>query len=124
LIEKESYFFQVRENFSIKEASQILGVKPHILRYWENQVGGIRPRRKRGRRIYSTHDLRILFVIKVLLREEGYRLKRVTKIIREEEDSELFKLVTPCILREIRNDLDDIRKTIHEVKKKLERLTK
>ena len=57
--------------FRIGEASQIVGVKPYVLRYWETEFPVLRPRRADSRqRTYQREDIETLIKIKKLLYEE------------------------------------------------------
>jgi len=60
---------------SISEVSEMLGVKPHVLRYWETQFGMLRPKKNRaGNRMYRPEELRTLQRIKELLYERRFTI--------------------------------------------------
>jgi len=62
--------------FSIGEICRLLEVKPHVLRYWEQEFELVNPRKDRnGKRQYSRNDLNNLFRIKHLLHEEKYTIE-------------------------------------------------
>ncbi len=59
------------QRYSMAEASQHIGVAPHVLRQWEARFPNLRPKRNRsGQRIYTERDLAVARRIKELLREE------------------------------------------------------
>lgn len=61
--------------FKIGEVSDIVGVKPHVLRYWETEFESLRPRKTgSGHRIYRRKDLELLLRIKELVYVEGYTI--------------------------------------------------
>lgn len=61
---------------SIGEVSEALGIKPHVLRYWEEQFPSLSPlKRAGGRRLYRTHDIAVIEQIARLVTREGYTLK-------------------------------------------------
>ncbi|WP_373489329.1 MerR family transcriptional regulator [Blastomonas sp.] len=61
---------------TIGEVSELLGVKPHILRYWEAQFETLQPlKRAGGRRYYRTQDVALLRDIDRLLNREGFTLR-------------------------------------------------
>ncbi|MEI8236770.1 MAG: hypothetical protein RLZZ384_1333 [Pseudomonadota bacterium] len=61
--------------FSIGEVSELCGVKPHVLRYWEQEFSEINPVKRRGnRRYYQRHDVLIIRQIRALLYEQGYTI--------------------------------------------------
>ena len=62
-------------SFSIGEVSELCGVKPHVLRYWEQEFSEINPVKRRGnRRYYQRHDVLIIRQIRALLYEQGYTI--------------------------------------------------
>jgi len=61
---------------TIGEVADALGVKPHVLRYWEQQFPMLSPlKRSGGRRLYRSQDISLLEQISRLVNEEGYTLK-------------------------------------------------
>jgi len=63
-----------KKYFTIGEISQLTGVKPHVLRYWEQVVPLLEPTKRSGRRYYQRQDLLIICEIDRLLHKEGYTL--------------------------------------------------
>lgn len=71
--------------FSIRDVCRILGVKPHVLRYWEQVFPLLSPKKDQaGRRLYSSADLHVLFRIKYLLYERRYTVDGARKKLWEE----------------------------------------
>lgn len=71
--------------YKIGEIAQILGVKPHVLRYWESQFGILNPRKTRsGQRLYRRQDVELLTNIKTLLYEEGFTILGARKRLEEQ----------------------------------------
>lgn len=61
---------------TIGEVSVALGIKPHVLRYWEEQFEQLRPlKRAGGRRLYRAHDVALVRRIDSMVNREGYTLK-------------------------------------------------
>lgn len=61
--------------FTISEVSTLCNVKPHVLRYWEQEFAVLRPSKRRGnRRYYRREDVLIVSQIKSLLYEQGYTI--------------------------------------------------
>lgn len=61
--------------FTIGEVSELCGVKPHVLRYWEQEFSELNPVKRRGnRRYYQRHDVLIIRQIRSLLYEQGYTI--------------------------------------------------
>jgi len=70
---------------TISEASEELGVPQHVLRFWETKFSFVRPmKRAGGRRFYRPQDIAVLATIRRLLHEEGYTIKGVQKLHREQ----------------------------------------
>ena len=70
---------------SISEASDELGVPQHVLRFWETKFSFIRPmKRAGGRRFYRRQDLNVLAGVRALLHEEGYTIKGVQRLHKEQ----------------------------------------
>ena len=69
---------------TITEVADLLDVQQHVLRFWETKFSQIKPmKRAGGRRYYRPEDVRLLDAIRVLLHEEGYTIRGVQKILRE-----------------------------------------
>jgi len=61
--------------FTIGEVSELCGVKPHVLRYWEQEFPSLKPVKRRGnRRYYQRHDVILIRQIRSLLYEQGYTI--------------------------------------------------
>ncbi len=70
---------------TISEASDELGVPQHVLRFWETRFSFIRPmKRAGGRRFYRPQDITVLRGVRALLHEEGYTIKGVQRLHREQ----------------------------------------
>jgi len=71
---------------SISEVSEMLGVKAHVLRYWETQFGMLRPRKNRaGNRMYRPEELRTLQRIKELLYERRFTIAGARRKLLDEQ---------------------------------------
>ncbi|HWM44187.1 MAG TPA: MerR family transcriptional regulator [Burkholderiales bacterium] len=61
--------------FTIGEVSELCGVKPHVLRYWEQEFTQLKPVKRRGnRRYYQHHEVLLIRRIRQLLYEEGFTI--------------------------------------------------
>ena len=68
---------------TIGEVSEALGIKPHVLRYWEQQFSLLKPmKRSGGRRLYRPSDIEMVEAINRLVNEEGYTLKGAEAVLR------------------------------------------
>ncbi len=104
---------------SISEVSELLDVKPHVLRYWETQFLLLKPKKSRGgSRMYQDRDIDLLRSIKEMLYVRGYTIagarKRMAADQRRKDPAPQFDLdfLTPTErkqLRTIRADLVRLR---------------
>jgi DNA-binding transcriptional MerR regulator len=61
--------------FTIGEVSELCGVKPHVLRYWEQELTQLKPVKRRGnRRYYQHHEVLLIRRIRELLYEQGFTI--------------------------------------------------
>ncbi|MCU6433097.1 MerR family transcriptional regulator [Undibacterium sp. Jales W-56] len=95
--------------FTIGEVSELCGVKPHVLRYWEQEFTQLKPVKRRGnRRYYQHHEVLLIRRIRELLYEQGFtingarnKLNMHAAINDEIADVE----AAPINLLQIRNEL-------------------
>ena len=76
----------LEDNFyTISKASEIIGVKAHVLRFWEKKIKLAKPNKLfNGRRYYSSLDIKNLQLIKKLLYDEGFTIKGAINFINNE----------------------------------------
>jgi len=92
--------------FRIGEVSQITGVEPYVLRYWESEFHEIQPIRRKSQRLYDRETIALILQIKDLLYGEHYTIAGAKKKLRE--DSEEVQKDTG--LRQLLNEvLEDLR---------------
>lgn len=107
---------------SISEVSDMLEVKPHVLRYWETQFSMLRPRKNRaGNRMYRPDEVRLLHRIKELLYEKRFTIAgaRRTLLAERKEESPQVELGfsdadRKMVLYEVREGLKDIAARLRE----------
>ena len=69
--------------FTISEVAQLCDVKPHVLRYWEQEFVQLRPMKRRGnRRYYQHHELLMVRRIRSLLYDEGFTIQGARNQLR------------------------------------------
>jgi DNA-binding transcriptional MerR regulator len=70
--------------FTIGEVSELCGVKPHVLRYWEQEFTQLRPVKRRGnRRYYQHHEVLLIRRIRELLYEQGFTISGARNRLEE-----------------------------------------
>ena len=73
---------------TIGEVSAAFGIKPHVLRYWEQQFPMLQPlKRSGGRRLYRADDIALIESIDNLVNRQGYTLKGARKALSQAEGS-------------------------------------
>ena len=74
--------------FTIGEVSELCSVKPHVLRYWEQEFEQLKPVKRRGnRRYYQRQDVILVREIRALLYHEGYNIGGARQRLSEETDT-------------------------------------
>ena len=94
--------------FTIGEVSELCGVKPHVLRYWEQEFPQLKPVKRRGnRRYYQRHDVLMIRQIRSLLYEQGFTIGgarlRLSGDQAKEDVTQSLQIV-----RQMRLELEDI----------------
>ncbi len=98
--------------FTIGEVSELCGVKPHVLRYWEQEFTQLKPVKRRGnRRYYQRHDVILIRQIRSLLYDQGFTIggarQQLTGETAKEDTSQSNQLI-----KQIRNELEEILQTL------------
>jgi DNA-binding transcriptional MerR regulator len=104
--------------YRIGEIAEIVGVEPHVLRYWETEFR-IRPQRsKSGQRMFRRKDLARFLRIRRLLHDEGYTIAGARKALAEPGDD---RAVDDGPVREALERIDVMRERIREARARLAR---
>jgi DNA-binding transcriptional MerR regulator len=65
-----------KEYYSISEVCELVGLRPHVLRYWETQFSPLNPSKNRsGNRVYQRKEINLIMLVKHLLYEEKYTVE-------------------------------------------------
>lgn len=102
--------------FRIGEVAEIVGVEPHVLRYWETEFRSVRPEKsRRGQRVYSRRDVDTLLRVKELLYGHRYTIAGAKRKLRS-DGLEPIDDRDPVVqeVRRLRGLLDDIRSDVVE----------
>ncbi len=74
----------VKRYFTIGEVGELCGVKPHVLRYWEQEFTQLRPMKRRGnRRYYQHHEVLMIRRIRDLLYDQGFTISGARNKMQE-----------------------------------------
>ncbi len=92
LIEKTLPAIPAKRYFTIGEVSELCGVKPYVLRYWEQEFTQLKPMKRRGnRRYYQHHEVLLIRRIRELLYEQGFTISgarnRLTDVVAARQEA-------------------------------------
>ena len=94
--------------FTIGEVSDLCGVKPHVLRYWEQEFEQLKPVKRRGnRRYYQRGDVMMIRQIRSLLYEQGYTIGGARQMLEGDEAKDDVNR-SQQIIRQVRLELEQI----------------
>lgn len=96
--------------FTIGEVSDLCGVKPHVLRYWEQEFAQLKPVKRRGnRRYYQHHEVLLIRRIRELLYEQGFTINGARNKLNNQATHDEVKVEAnphaPMSLTQIRAEL-------------------
>lgn len=94
--------------FTIGEVSELCAVKPHVLRYWEQEFPQLKPVKRRGnRRYYQRHDVLMIRQIRNLLYEQGFTIGGARQKLSGEEAKDDVNQ-SQQIIRQLRAELEEV----------------
>ena len=94
--------------FTIGEVSELCDVKPHVLRYWEQEFPQLKPVKRRGnRRYYQRQEVILIRQIRALLYDEGYTIGGARQKLEGEEAKDDAN-VSHQLVRQMINELEDV----------------
>ena len=94
--------------FTIGEVSDLCGVKPHVLRYWEQEFPQLAPLKRRGnRRYYQRQDVMLIRQIRSLLYEHGFTIGGARQRLSGEE-ARLDISQSRQIIHQLRTELEEV----------------
>jgi DNA-binding transcriptional MerR regulator len=97
-----------KKYFAIGEVSELCGVKPHVLRYWEQEFSQIEPvKRRANRRSYQRQDILAIRQIRALLYEQGYTIGGARAHLEGDQHKEDV-CQSRQLLSQIRSELEEI----------------
>jgi DNA-binding transcriptional MerR regulator len=89
----------VKLYYRIGEVSEIVGVQPHVLRYWETEFRSIRPQKSsKGQRVYSRRDVEKLLRVKDLLRNQGFTIAGARKRLSDAREAVPLSAPAPAAI--------------------------
>ncbi|HHV36762.1 MAG TPA: MerR family transcriptional regulator [Candidatus Cloacimonetes bacterium] len=118
--------------YTIGEVSNLLDLKPHVIRYWEKEIPAIRPKRSGRDRRYTLEQIETLKIIKDLLYNQRFTIKgakqklKGDRSILEEARQEAVakqKLKVDAALPAIARDISQIRESLLKIKRECKKLS-
>ncbi|MDG1943629.1 MAG: MerR family transcriptional regulator [Halioglobus sp.] len=105
--------------FTIGEVSELCAVKPHVLRYWEQEFPQLKPVKRRGnRRYYQRDDVLTIRQIRDLLYDQGYTIGGARQRMTDEGGKNVASLSVdlPSLMQETIEELEDVLKLLEPFK--------
>ena len=97
---------------TIGEVSELCGVKPHVLRYWEQEFPQLKPVKRRGnRRYYQRQDVIVIRQIRSLLYDQGFTIGGARNKLTGEE-ARIDVTQSQQIVRQVRVELEELMKVL------------
>ena len=94
--------------FTIGEVSELCGVKPHVLRYWEQEFTNLKPVKRRGnRRYYQRHDVLMIRQIRSLLYDQGFTITGARQRLDGQQQRNEVSMSNQ-IVRQVRMELEEV----------------
>jgi DNA-binding transcriptional MerR regulator len=98
--------------FTIGEVAELCGVKPHVLRYWEQEFTQLKPVKRRGnRRYYQHHEVLLVRRIRELLYQEGFTISGARNRLEESSGKAAF----PELVAEVANPPVSVRDELAQI---------
>ena len=98
--------------FTIGEVSDLCAVKPHVLRYWEQEFPQLKPVKRRGnRRYYQRQDVLIIRQIRSLLYDDGFTIGGARQKLTG-DDAKTDVSQSQQIIRQVRGELEEVLKLL------------
>lgn len=96
--------------FTIGEVADMIGEKPSLIRYWENNFDILKPQKnKKGNRLFTKDDIETVRLIHHLVKERGMTLKGAQQKLKENKDETVHNFEIVKRLQEIKEELIGIR---------------
>lgn len=103
--------------YSIGEVSEITGIEPHVLRYWESVFKDLSPKKNNGgNRVYKEQDIKVIVKLKKLIKEKKYSTKGAKQVLESETDDPTEAQDMPV---DLKKDLREIRLFLNKMLEKL-----
>ena len=114
-MEKALPSIPAKRYFTIGEVGDLCGVKPHVLRYWEQEFTQLRPMKRRGnRRYYQHHEVLMIRRIRDLLYDQGFTISGARNKLQEIVQTERDKRRNGEVMLDGVEEFDDVEADIDD----------
>ena len=114
-MEKALPSIPAKRYFTIGEVGDLCGVKPHVLRYWEQEFTQLRPMKRRGnRRYYQHHEVLMIRRIRDLLYDQGFTISGARNKLQEIVQTEREKRRNGEVMLDGVEEFDDVEADIDD----------
>ena len=114
--------FATKPFLKIGEVAKLLGVKPHVLRYWESEFPSLNPKKNpSGQRIYAKADIETIVEIKNLLYNQRYTISGAKRLLARQEEGE-HVVAQGLTEKDFAQAVTHLKKEIHELLALLQRV--
>ena len=104
--------------FKIGEVSEIVGVEPYVLRYWETEFDLLKPSKSPSKhRLYKKRDVELLLEIKRLLYTEGFTIEGARKKLKQAKKEEKDQLKLPLTEQKYKSALVKLKKELETLRR-------
>jgi DNA-binding transcriptional MerR regulator len=108
-VEQELPVIPDKRYFTIGEVGNLCGVKPHVLRYWEQEFSQLKPAKRRGnRRFYQYDDVLIIRKIRKLLYENGFTIEGARAQLASNSAEVNKSVQTEAVVKKMISDLENV----------------
>ncbi len=118
--------FPRKRYYAIGEVSELCGIKPHVLRYWEQEFPQLKPIKRRGnRRYYQFDDVEMVRRIRSLLYEQGFTIGGARQRLREARQEQVASIAAAAVPMAApmpvsrKDQIKDLRRELEELLKRL-----
>jgi DNA-binding transcriptional MerR regulator len=112
-----------RRYYSIGDVAKKMGIKPHVLRYWEQEFGVLRPRKNRaGNRSYTERDVKIVGIIRHLLYDEKLKIEGARQRMKDDREFIHRQLELPLEKVDMKSEMASIRDELVSVLEEISHL--
>lgn len=112
--------------FKIGEVAELVGVKPHVLRYWEAEFAALKPMKTRGaHRVYRRRDVELAMLIRRLLHDEGFTIPGARRRLKQLGHHRVESEPDPAASREValRAELLGVRQQLTSLLAEIDRIS-